>query len=1314
MNKVIIKHSTVPGKIPTAADLAFGEIALNIADGRMYAKRSDGVVEPLAQSVDLKSFGTISADVGSMSATGPSQTFSVKGGSGIRVTALSGTRELVVALDNADAATLGGQASSYFSPATHLHDERYLKLQTQGGDYYTKAQVDGNITAAIDALIGGAGSAYDTLKELETALNGSDSAIASINATLATKLNASSYTAADVLAKLKTVDGASSGLDADLLDGQDSAYYLSASNLNAGTVPVARLSGIYGIGISGNAATASKLAAPYSLSLAGHASGTVSMDGSANATLTVTVANDSHTHDARYYEKSLSDARYMALSGNQTITGTKTYTDSVEIASSGALSKFTIRRTDIADNSTLKFQTTSANDAVIGQGDAGFFAIGSGSDIRYAYSGVFAVNALTGDVKWKGNATGSGSGLTNLNASSLSAGTVPISRISSTSARNSASETTLLHAKAMNDHVLSGDHDSRYVNKAGDVITGKLMLAGDGHHLGQNASIALALGDADTGFKWVSDGVFELHANAQAVANITRDAFSLNKPLNLLTNTSLEGTVNGLKVTNGANGFLEIGNRNASFTHYGSSTGKHYFYGTVESQSGFIGSGAALTSLNASNLASGTIPDARISGSYTGMSNLTGSGNVDFARFLGNASDTVTAPSFSWTGDTNTGLYRPAADTIGVSVAGVERARFSSAGISGVGTGLTSLNASNLTTGTVPIARISSTSARNSTSESTLLHAKAMNDHVASGDHDGRYVNKAGDTTTGTHLYSGDIGWIVSTSNTARQRVDARTDETSFARLHCYGISTGGATSNFRHAWYDGAAYIPVTATAGKVTFGGGLEASSLQITPGTGIALGTATPSTSYNINMNDTFSANGTRAAIYSIANISDGTLTGNRTHYGIYNSLRNDYLSTESFTLTQRAAYNEVVNGPANDEAATINTAEGSRNYVLNRANGTISSAIGCYNYVLTSRAGSTITNAYGSYNYVQHSLGAITNAYAGYFRVAGSITSNSFGIYVTGEDKNYFSGKVGIGNSNPTFPLDVNGTARATFFSGSGKDLYELDASSLTTGTVPIARISSTTSRTSSSETTLLHAKAMNDHRLSGDHDSRYVISGNQSPEYLGDLRSIAGIADPQISTTLNHVGYRLKDSGQLYCAAPYTMVALNRTSSGAGNAIDFNFRGAYVGGIYVTSSSVAYNTGSDYRLKTDIAPLQKALSTITRIPVYEYHWKSNPTSSKSMGVLAHEAQLVIPECATGYKDEVREVGKIVIDGEVYEDRAPKEMLSPEIIKRGGEWIKTGEEPVYQSVDYSKFVPLLIASIQELIEEVEGLKAQIQSQ
>lgn len=42
-------------------------------------------------------------------------------------------------------------------------------------------------------------------------------------------------------------------LNADKLDGNDGAYYTNASNLNIGTVPVARLSGTYNISITGTA-----------------------------------------------------------------------------------------------------------------------------------------------------------------------------------------------------------------------------------------------------------------------------------------------------------------------------------------------------------------------------------------------------------------------------------------------------------------------------------------------------------------------------------------------------------------------------------------------------------------------------------------------------------------------------------------------------------------------------------------------------------------------------------------------------------------------------------------------------------------------------------------------------------------------------------------------------------------------------------------------------------------------------------------------------------------------------------------------------
>jgi len=67
--------------------------------------------------------------------------------------------------------------------------------------------------------------------------------------------------------------------------------------------------------------------------------------------------------------------------------------------------------------------------------------------------------------------------------------------------------------------------------------------------------------------------------------------------------------------------------------------------------------------------------------------------------------------------------------------------------------------------------------------------------------------------------------WQVSTSDVALQRADARDDATNYSRLHWYGESApSGGTSNFRHAWYDGSAYINVTATSGTLNFAGSLS----------------------------------------------------------------------------------------------------------------------------------------------------------------------------------------------------------------------------------------------------------------------------------------------------------------------------------------------------------------------------------------------------------------------------------------------------------------------------------------------------------
>jgi hypothetical protein len=55
-----------------------------------------------------------------------------------------------------------------------------------------------------------------------------------------------------VLAKVISVDGPSSLLDSDLLDGQQGSFYTSASNLNAGNVPIARMPQIGTMTVLGN------------------------------------------------------------------------------------------------------------------------------------------------------------------------------------------------------------------------------------------------------------------------------------------------------------------------------------------------------------------------------------------------------------------------------------------------------------------------------------------------------------------------------------------------------------------------------------------------------------------------------------------------------------------------------------------------------------------------------------------------------------------------------------------------------------------------------------------------------------------------------------------------------------------------------------------------------------------------------------------------------------------------------------------------------------------------------------------------------
>ena len=123
--------------------------------------------------------------------------------------------------------------------------------------------------------------------------------------------------------------------------------------------------------------------------------------------------------------------------------------------------------------------------------------------------------------------------------------------------------------------------------------------------------------------------------------------------------------------------------------------------------------------------------------------------------------------------------------------------------------------------------------------------------------------------------------------------------------------------------------------------------------------------------------------------------------------------------------------------------------------------------------------------------------------------------------------------------------------------------------------------------------------------------------------------------------------------------------INGTASGSIFSL-FRYNQSVIGSITQNGTSqVSFNISSDYRLKEDLQDFA-GLDMVSKIPVYYFKWKTD--ESRSYGVMAHELQEVLPDAVVGKKDA-------------------EEM---------------------QGVDYSKIVPLLVKSIQELETRIKELE------
>jgi hypothetical protein len=190
----------------------------------------------------------------------------------------------------------------------------------------------------------------------------------------------------------------------------------------------------------------------------------------------------------------------------------------------------------------------------------------------------------------------------------------------------------------------------------------------------------------------------------------------------------------------------------------------------------------------------------------------------------------------------------------------------------------------------------------------------------------------------------------------------------------------------------------------------------------------------------------------------------------------------------------------------------------------------------------------------------------------------------------------------------------------------------------------------------------------------------------------------------------------------YTDSNYSPVLQFNTALGNKTHAFFRVNGTVAGTITTSGTSTAYNTSSDYRLKEDDVSMTDATERVKALRPINFAWKSD--GSRVDGFFAHELQEIVPEAATGSKDAMK-VEEYEITPAVYKDvttPAVEAVLDEdgvvitEAVAESTESVLVTEAvmgtrsvPDYQGIDQSKLVPLLTATIQELIARIEALES-----
>jgi hypothetical protein len=200
-----------------------------------------------------------------------------------------------------------------------------------------------------------------------------------------------------------------------------------------------------------------------------------------------------------------------------------------------------------------------------------------------------------------------------------------------------------------------------------------------------------------------------------------------------------------------------------------------------------------------------------------------------------------------------------------------------------------------------------------------------------------------------------------------------------------------------------------------------------------------------------------------------------------------------------------------------------------------------------------------------------------------------------------------------------------------------------------------------------------------------HYTRFVTNNTERMRIDSSGNVLIGQSDTGSVTT---------GSAGLYATSGGTIVTGKNSTLSRTHYSFYNPNGN-IGSITTSGSATAFNTSSDYRLKENVVEMTGALDRVDQLKPSRFNFIADADTIVD-GFLAHEVADVVPEAISGEKDATEE----------YE-------VTPAVLDDEGNVIEEavmGTRPVYQGIDHSKLVPLLVGAIQELRAEIEQLKNQ----